>query len=461
MKFISISDIFTRLEGRRGQYHYGVDVLNAKTSFQTISRELEKVSCVLQNPAVLKVFALQCDLFSMAQISVDDQNGKPIEDDPFLVLMRQPDLLPSSNQSQFLWDFMFWNMLGTAYCYVDSRIVDRQPRNIMYFLEPYKIIWPQELEKLRDKLILSEAEVKKIMKMTIGYRYDDGSTFSFPMDRLVISFDLTNGVGNHFKGPSRLDALYKIISNSEHVLDSQNINVRYTGKFIVASETSSGTTVKPPLSSEEIHDIRVKMDGSKDPVYPLNKMVEIRRFVENYANLQLSQEYLANYFLIGNMYNIPRDVLEAYNSATYENQEKARAAHVNYCLEPKGNVFMNQYENHFSYTALKKNIVMSWKHLPFMQVFEKERVETKKITVEVLTSLLSLGVDIEQVNEYLGTEFEIKETEPQENVSTMQEEGGTDASQDQEIGGREQEESPSDQEAKNRKRGVNGFSNVH
>jgi hypothetical protein len=105
-------------------------------------------------------------------------------------------------------------------------------------------------------------------------------------------------------------------------------------------------------------------------------------------------------------------VLEAYNSATYENQEKARAAHVNYTLEPKGEQFMDGFETYFGYREKKKKIDISWDHLPFVQVFAKEKAETQKLTIENLTSLLALGVDIEQANKFLGTEFEIEEPEP-------------------------------------------------
>jgi hypothetical protein len=72
---------------------------------------------------------------------------------------------------------------------------------------------------------------------------------------------------------------------------------------------------------------------------------------------------------------------------------------------------MDAFEVHFGYREQKKNIVITWEHLPFMQIFAKEHVDTKNTTVEVLTSLLSLGVPLEQANEFLGTEFEIKEPE--------------------------------------------------
>lgn len=415
--FIPFGSIFSFLRSKvRGAYNFGWDIVHASTSFSTFSRDQEKLAMVLSNPAVLKVFALQCDLFSMGKVCVKDKKGAEIEGDPFNTLIQSPNPF-TKTESQFLWDFMFWSMLGTSYTYVDSAVVDKKG-NKCYFLNPAKIEWPPEFERKKDKMVFSDAEVEAIRKSEIIYRYEDGTTYKFPFDRLVINFDLTNSVGNFFKSPSKLDALYKIISNSEHVLDSENINIRYTSKFMVAADKSAGTgTQRPGMSTDEQEDIVKKMDDPSRSVYPLNAKAQIQRFVEDLAKLQLPQEYLHQYFLIGNMYNIPRDVLEAYNSATWENQEKARAAHVNYCLEPKGEQFMDAFEVHFGYRQQGKNITISWDHLPFVQVFAKERAETQGKTIENLSSLLQLGVSIDQANKFLGTEFEIEEkpaTPPQE-----------------------------------------------
>lgn len=406
--FIPFGNIFSLFRSKaKGLYNFGSQIVNGSTLFNQYAKDREKLEMVLSNPAVLKVFALQCNLFSMGKVKVTKESGEEIPDDPFLSLLRKPNPF-TKTESQFLWDFMFWNMLGTSYTYVDSKIVDR-PMNKMYFLDPSKIEWPQELEDKKDKMIFSDAAVKDIMKTQITYRYQDGTKYDFPFDRLVISHDLTNSVGNFFKGPSRLDALYKIVSNAEYTLDADNINIRYAGKFLVGSDKAVGASIKVGMTGEEKDDIIEKIDTDKKNVFPIQSMVKIQRFVSDMAALELSQKYLHLYFVIGNMYDIPRDVLEAYLSATYENQEKARAAHVDYCLEPKGEQFMDAFEEHFGYREQKKKIDIGWEHLPFVQIFAKERVETKKATIDALTSLLAMGVDLKQANEYLGTEFEIEE----------------------------------------------------
>jgi hypothetical protein len=381
---------------------FNLNTVNGSTQFNTYNKDIEKLAAVLSNPAALKVFALQCDMFSLGQVYVKDKDGQDLPDDPFLKLINNPN--PLQSKSQFLWDYMFWTMIGTDYCYCDSAVVDKKG-NKLYHLMHHKIEWPQWMERNKDKFIFSDAQLREYQKQSIRYRYDDGTYVDFTFDRIITSYDLTNGLGNFYKSPSRLDALYKVISNSEHALDSKNINVRYTGKYLVGS---TNEVQKVGLSEAEKKDIEEKMESDKK-VFPLKTMVQIRRFVENMANLQLDQAYLADYFIIGNMMNIPRDVLEANVSSTYENQEKARMSHVSYTLQPKGNDWLNSFEVHFGYQEERKNICIGWEHLPFMQVFEKDKAEKEKIKIESLSSLLKLGVPLKEANKFLGLDFTIEE----------------------------------------------------
>lgn len=422
--FIPFGSILNSFRTRVKGYNYGFNTVQGLTVFNQYGKDQEKLNMILSNPAVMKVFCLQCDLFSMGKVTVE-KDDKEIEDDPFLKFIGRPNPF-TLTQSQFLWDYMFWNMLGTSYTYVDSRLIERQ-NNMMYFLNPSQIEWPQELEKRKDKMIFSDSTIKEIGKIKIPYRYADGTVFEFEYNRLVVSFDLTNSVGNFFRGPSRLDALYKVITNSEYTLDAENINIRYSGKFLVGSDKAVGASLKVGMSQEEKEDIESKIDTDQKSVWPLQSMIKIQRFVSDMAALELKEQYLHQYFIIGSMYGIPRDVLEAYNSSTYENQEKARAAHVNYCLEPKGEQFMDAFENHFGYPAEGKNITISWKHLPFMQIFAGEEVAVKKSTIEVFNAMVSARIPLDQINEYLGTEFEVEEPEelPNEQEGEGQNQEGT------------------------------------
>lgn len=138
-------------------------------------------------------------------------------------------------------------------------------------------------------------------------------------------------------------------------------------------------------------------------------MIDIQRFVMDIGKLKLNEAYANAYFQIGKMYGIPKDVLEAFESSTFENQEKARGAHVSYFLQPKGNQLMDGFERAFNYQELGKDIFISWEHLPFMRVFAQQKTEDLEKKVDIMKKMLNIGISIEQINEFLETDFEVNE----------------------------------------------------
>lgn len=380
-------------------------ILDASPRFNDYLTDVALMNAVLKSPAVMKVFALQCDLFSLAKVYVYDDKGEEVLNDPAIDRLKRPNKLQS--QSQFFWDYMFWNMLGTVYFYHDSSIVTNEQTNL-FFLDPRKLTFPVELERQQDKFIFSDKTMEEIGKLQATYKYDDGKEIKIPLSNISTITDLSNGMGNWWKGRSRLESLYKVISNSESALDSKNINVRYAGKFMVAGQSDADNIAQLPMNEEEKQDIESKMNGRKQ-VYATKSMIDIKRFVTNLAQLELGKAYLEDYFLIGSMYGIPREVLEAYQSATYENQEKARGAHVSYCLQPKGDQFMDVISDLYGYREEDKKLVIGWDHLPFMQVFEKDRAEVERKKVETLTNMLKINIPLDECNAFLDTNFKMAE----------------------------------------------------
>ena len=375
-------------------------LVEGKAEFNDLPSDLEKLEAVLNSPAVLKVFSLQCDLFSLGKIKVYKGDKEQLAD-PALDRFAKPN--PFQTRSQFLWSSMFWDMIGNLYITMNSKVVTNSDTRI-YTLEHRKMEFPQSMIDNSDKLIYSNSSLKTYLDQTIIYRYDDGTSTTIKLSDIICISDLTNGLGNWFKGPSRLDALYKVVANSEKVLDAENINYKFSEKFLVAGQQNKQDVSKLPMSPDEKKDIESKLMGQR-PVHAIKSMIEIQRFVSDLKALDLPQQYLAQFFLIGAMYNIPRDVLELYASSKYENQEKARAGHVSYTLEPKGADMMEKFAQVWGYPALGKKIVIDWSHLSFMQVFEREKTETQLKKTVALTNLAKLAVPIEEANAFLGTKF--------------------------------------------------------
>lgn len=375
-------------------------MLDPNADFTNFSNDRLKVQAVFSNPAVLKVFKLQCDMFSMGEVYVY-RNGKIVPNDPFITLINNPN--PFQQKSQLLWDYMFWKMIGNAYCYVDSDSAQADS-NKLYMMDSYKMLFPSTMNSYRDKIVLSKATDTIINDIPITYNYSDGTSQQIKWGRITFVPDLSNGTGNWFRGPSSIDALYQIIANSKASPRSKNVTVRFTGKYMVAGQQDPNNVTELPMSEQERNDIESKMNGTKI-VHGVKSMIDIKRFVENSKVIEdLDKSYWDDYFKVGSLFGIPRDVLEAsLSGSTYENQEIARGAHVDYTLQPAGDQFMNALTKRFGYST--KSIVISWDHLPFTQAALRLKAQGKLYMSQALINFMKAGVNIEEINSTLDTDF--------------------------------------------------------
>jgi len=358
------------------------------------------MTAVLTNPAALTVIKLQCDLFSLAKIKENNASDVELFDTPILAKLKQPNAF--QNQKQFLWDFMFWNMLGVSYLYADSKIINED--NPLYWLDISKVEFSDELIQKLDKLYLSKESIKALEDEIIKYHYIDGSTKKIPLKDLKTFVSLTNGNGNWYASNSVIDALYKVIGNSEKALDAKNINLDFATKFLVGGDNNSDNIYEQPLGKGEQKSIEDIVTSGKK-VHALKSQINISRFVENIAQLELDDSYFADYYIIGKMFGIPREVLEANmdTGATFNNQEISRASYVEYVLEPRGQDLSEGINNFFD---LQNRLSLSWSHLNFTNVVEKTKLETVKMQAETIKILIDTGVSIDDINTMLGLELD-------------------------------------------------------
>jgi hypothetical protein len=67
--------------------------------------DADKLKVVTNNPALLKVISLDCDIFSLGKIN-QYENGKVKEYDFLYSLSKKPNII--QNWTQFNWDYKFW-----------------------------------------------------------------------------------------------------------------------------------------------------------------------------------------------------------------------------------------------------------------------------------------------------------------------------------------------------------------
>lgn len=367
--------------------------------FNRYSSDIKKLEMVLSSPAVLKVFSILCDLYSQGEIYVY-KNGKEVEGAPELALFEQPN--PFQTEAQWKWTYMFWTLIGNCNLYIDKNVADAS--NKMYFLVPHKIEWPQWFTTNQDKLFFSKTKMSELEEQQVKYRYNDGTSIDIPFKKIVQYFDMSNGTGNWFKGNSKLDALCKIVDISESALDAQKINVQFSGQFLVAGASDPNDVKSKALGPDEKKNIESKIRSDK-PVHALKSMIEIHRFVSDLGALDLPAAYRACALQVADLYNLPKEVSALIDSgSTFENQEKARGAVVEYCLNPKSKAMLAPINNRCMPNK-KRKFIQSWDHLSFMQYGERDRADVQLKRSVTIRNLQQAGATTDEINSYLDTNF--------------------------------------------------------
>ena len=360
-----------------------------------------KIDAVLSSPAAMTIFSLNCDLFSLGEIIIKDLDGNILDEHPLYDILDNPNFFES--KEDFLWDYMFWLMIGNANLYIDSK--NDYTNNSLYFLNNGKINYPDAMLRDADKIFTSKRNAQNFVKHNIEYIYENGTRREIPYEKIVHFADTTTTTKAWFNAPSKLDALYKVISNSELSLDAKNIELMFNGKYMVAGKVGETDITKTMMMPDEKRDIEHKT-LSDNPVTAVRSMVDIKKFVDNLSTDKMDKTFYSDVYTIGRMYNIPKDVIEAYlqNGSTYENKKFATADHVDYSLMPKGNQLLNRLLKYFGFENVTACI--DWGHLPFMQVRQLQRYESESKRAEALHKLLISGVNPDDAVRVLGYEFE-------------------------------------------------------
>lgn len=376
-------------------------LLNGSANYKTITDDL-KIRYMLTNPALAKVVFLNCDVFSLLEITRKDNK----KNDPLIKALSNPNHFQT--QRQFFWTYRFFLMFGNAFLKPSNKRIDSEWQQL-YWLNPSQIKWDDKVLNKLDKMITSKQSYNDILNASVKYRYKDGKDLSIQLKELIAFQDLTNGIGNWFEGGSRIDSLWKVIGNTESVLDAKSINLEFARKFLVSGNYDPAKNLNSlsTMQNVEKEDIKAKL-RSNEPVHPIKSQVDIKRFVDDIAKLKLDESYNEDLSKIGSMFGVPSEVLEALKiGATYENQEKAIGRHVSYSETPKAKDLLEGLCKFFELDA--DDYEASFNNNSFMQVFEKEKAVVNMTKARTLETLVKNGANPNDAAKMLGIDLNFKE----------------------------------------------------
>ncbi len=379
-----------------GDWFY--QLYGANAHFTRLSQG-QKLQAMLLNPALAKIVFLNCDVFSLAQIKRKD--GK---EDELVKLLKKPNYFQT--QRQFLWNYRFWLMFGSSYLRAFSNKVDGTNQNL-YWLDPTKIQWDEQLLNKVNKHVFSKNTLKEILKSKVSYDYGNSKT-NIELSEIKAFHDLTNSFDNWFVGLSRIDAIYKILDNIDSGLHAKKVNLKFSQKFAVSGSYNPEKDLTGFTTMQDIEkdNLETRLLSNKH-VHAIKSQINIQRFVNDLAKLKLDDSYNEDLAKVGGIYNIPEEILGALKKgSTYENQQKAIGRYVEFSEMPKANDFLEGLCQFFDLDVSAYEI--SFNNNSFMQAFEQEKSDALKTKVETLKILIDLGADKNKSAELLGLNLEFK-----------------------------------------------------
>jgi len=361
--------------------------------------EKQKLDYVLSNPALLKVISVTADLGSLASVN-KYENDKLVEKDFLHSISKSPNF--KQGWSQFYWEYFFWIQLGTAYLLNSNNSKVLKETNPIQWMIPQNIIWNVTAIDRLKSLVFTKETFNNIMKAEVMYNLGNGQIVPVKLNEITPFFDLCSGINeNPYKGESKIDALYKVIKNSEIGLDAKSINLEMVQKFMVSGQQDPDNVTQVPMGEAEKLSIEEKIRGLKK-VHAVKSKISVERFVDNLAQLELDNSFDADMLKMASLMNVPKEVLDILkDGSTYENQEKATGRQVEYSLKPKWKQLTDWFERQYGLEDIRAD----YSELSFNQVFEKDRAEKEKTKAETLILLMKAGVPEDQINAFLGTNF--------------------------------------------------------
>lgn len=395
----SVRNIVHSIQEENGRLWYKIIGGNAQPKKLS---DRQKFELVIHNYVSQYIFTLLAELFSMGEYRLTNtRTGEVIESHPILDQLKKPN--PMQTGSQFMYDYyLFRKIYGTANVFSDSKVPGSN--NPMYILKNHLIDWPEFFKDKHNKLFITPNEVDQLSDQVL--RYENGSQkYKIKYSQIFQFHDISNNITSWWQGPSRIDSIVDIITNSEKLIKSMGVNFDFAGKFLVSSNEEIENLNTMPMDQREKDSIR-KINYSKESIFPVMIPPNIERFVNDSAMLgAIVDAFKEMAFLIGKSLNVPSDVIEMLGKSTYENQEQARAQIVDYTIRPDSVDWCNGHMDYFGMRDLDLNLELVYDHLPFMGVLEANKVENQKTKSEVLLNLIKAGVLPEEASILLGYNF--------------------------------------------------------
>ena len=329
----------------------------------------------INNPVLSSIIALRSRIYSQMKIMHVNSKGEEIENSEYIKLLKKPNYF-QSQEDFFFQEMFFKSATGTALTYQVDAL--KQPK-ALYNLIPNCINY-NETEKIK-KFITTDIDFKALGKKEIIYKLD-GETWDLPLEKLIPSYDLANGlVENSFmRSPSRLQALSRTIENIDEALKAKNVNLKMSQKYLVSSKS-----VEPAFIKDEDRTDITKKIGMQS-VMISNLSMEAKHLVSDMKKLFLDEQMNNDALTCVIAFGMNRDVINYFSNgaSTYDNSEKGMQNYIQNGIQPDADDRMSSLSLQWGLIDKGEKLVATYDHLPVMQSIINDKINTLKTFEETL-----------------------------------------------------------------------------
>lgn len=335
----------------------------------------------INNPVLLSIIALRSRIYSQMKIMHVNSKGEEVENSEYIKLLKKPNYF-QSQEDFFFQEMFFKSATGTALTYQVDAL--KQPKSL-YNLIPNCINY-NETEKIK-KFITTDIDFKALGKKEIIYKLD-GETWYLPLEKLIPSYDLANGlVENSFiRSPSRLQALSRTIENIDEELKSKNVNLKMSQKYLVSSD-GDGTSAH--IQPDDRTDITNKI--GMQSVMLSNIKMDAKHLVSDMKRLYLDEQMNNDALTCIIAFGMNRDVINYFSNgaSTYDNSEKGMQNYIQNGIQSDADDRMSSLSLQWGLIDKGEKLVATYDHLPVMQSIVNDKINTLKTFEETL----SIGIE--------------------------------------------------------------------
>lgn len=371
-----------------GTYFYPIGGYNAWA-------EVNYLNAFNELPEVNAVINLTARSMSSGIIKSVNSRVKPVENDPFLKIIAQPNWFQAEKEWR-MQTTLFHEIFGNEYIYALFPLGFKANRTTDLFTLPPPLVCP-EYKDMQPFFVHTKRNPPKI-EYSIDYA---GQKALIDPEQIIhmndnrVTIEKVNDK-HLLRGQSKMEALTSAINNLYLAYESRGVILKNRGALgILSNAGKDGVGAPMIMDPKEIEDLQkhyARKYGGLNSQHQLiisSANLKWQQMSVNPDKLGLYDETEECFFKVLDAWQTPIELFTRKNGSTYENQKQARKGFYIENIIPKGNEWIGGLNGKF-YEESNNKLIMDFNHL---HIFQEELKVKAEAMGEMINNLSALFAD--------------------------------------------------------------------